>query len=203
MLVDITTWYLEMRDRSELRPKYSDDPSLTVLQAEVPCPELNRFLYASVGGHWYWCDRLPWSYNQWWAYVNRLELQTWVAYYAGTPTGYIELETQPDASVKIAYFGLIRQFIGQGIGGHLLSTGIQQAWDIGANRVWVHTCSLDSPSALKNYQARGLKIYREEQCTRELPKVPPGPWPGAHPPTFYTDGLQVNGLKNSAPSGTI
>jgi hypothetical protein len=26
----------------------------------------------------------------------------------------------------------------------------------------VHTCSIDHPSALANYQARGLRIYREE-----------------------------------------
>jgi hypothetical protein len=28
--------------------------------------------------------------------------------------------------------------------------------------VWVHTCTLDAPTALANYQARGLRIYKEE-----------------------------------------
>jgi hypothetical protein len=29
-------------------------------------------------------------------------------------------------------------------------------------RVWVHTCTLDHPAALANYQARGMKIYYVE-----------------------------------------
>lgn len=187
MQVNVTTWYLEMQAASELQPKYCHDLSVSVVQAELPCPELSRFLYTSVGGHWYWCDRLPWTYDQWWAYLDRPELQTWVAYKAGTPAGYIELEAQGDTSVKITYFGLLHSFIGQGIGGHLLTTGIQQAWDMGATRVWVHTCSLDSSAALPNYQARGLKIYRQEGCVRVLPDLPPGPWEGAHPATFYEE----------------
>lgn len=189
MQFEITIWYLEMTDRSAFRPKYTDDPQLQVVQAEIPSPELNRFLYASVGGDWYWCDRLTWTYDQWWNYLNRPEVETWVAYQSGTPAGYIELEAQPDQSVKIAYFGLMRGFMGRGIGGHLLSVGIQQAWDRGASRVWVHTCSLDGPHALKNYQARGLKIYRQERCTRDMPDAPPGPWPGAYPPTLDFSSL--------------
>ena len=182
MQVDITTWYLEMMDRAAFCPKYSNDPHLQVMQAEIPSPELSRFLYASVGGDWYWCDRLPWSYADWQNYLNRPEIETWVAYHAGTPAGYVELEAEPEGSIKIAYFGLLRGFMGQGIGGHLLSVGIQQAWDRGAKRVWVHTCSLDSEAALKNYQSRGFTIYREESCTRTLPDTPPGPWPDAFPP---------------------
>ena len=29
-------------------------------------------------------------------------------------------------------------------------------------RVWVHTCTLDHKNALKNYLARGMKIYKKE-----------------------------------------
>jgi hypothetical protein len=41
-----------------------------------------------------------------------------------------------------------------------------RAWDWGATRVWVHTCSLDHPSALANYQARGMRLYRHETHSR-------------------------------------
>jgi GNAT superfamily N-acetyltransferase len=53
------------------------------------------------------------------------------------------------------------QFVGKGLGGGLLSAAIENAWGAETNRVWVHTCSLDHPNALKNYQARGFQIYRE------------------------------------------
>jgi len=28
--------------------------------------------------------------------------------------------------------------------------------------MWVHTCTLDHPNAIKNYLARGMKIFKEE-----------------------------------------
>ncbi|MBD0389968.1 MAG: GNAT family N-acetyltransferase, partial [Nostoc sp. C3-bin3] len=53
------------------------------------------------------------------------------------------------------------------------------AWAMGARRVWVHTCSLDSSHALANYQARGFQLYKEEIYQQELPEKPIGPWAGA------------------------
>ncbi|PMB50103.1 hypothetical protein CEN39_19475 [Fischerella thermalis CCMEE 5201] len=111
--------------------------------------------------------------------MSRPELETWVAYVSGTPAGYIELEVQADNNVEIAYFGILRQFIGQRLGGHLLSFGVERAWAIGAKRVWVHTCSLDGPHALANYQARGFKIYKQAEQIVEIPDKPMGAWPGA------------------------
>ena len=57
---------------------------------------------------------------------------------------------QKDRSVEIAFFGLLPQFIGKGLGGYLLSEAIRKAWDLDASRVWVHTCTLDHPRALGN-----------------------------------------------------
>ncbi len=179
MLVDVTTWYLEMLDPRHLRPAFSDNPKLVVTRAEVPSPELSRFLYTSVGGDWYWLQRLDWTYSHWLDYLERPEVQTWVAYICGTPAGYIELEAQSGNNVEIAYFGILRQFRGQRIGGHLLSVGVKQAWVMGALRVWVHTCSLDGPYAVANYQARGFQLYKEETHTQFVPNEPIGPWLGA------------------------
>ncbi|OQY78842.1 MAG: GNAT family N-acetyltransferase, partial [Anaerolineae bacterium UTCFX5] len=33
----------------------------------------------------------------------------------------------------------------------------------GANRVWVHTCNLDGPQALKNYMARGFEVVHVDE----------------------------------------
>lgn len=182
MKTPLTTWYLEMLSPDDLRPRRSARPDLTVQQAAIPCPEFSRFLYTSVGGHWYWRDRLPWTYERWLKHLNRPELETWVAYVSGTPAGYVELLAQANQNVKIEYFGLLPQFIGQGIGGHLLTCGIERAWAMGAQRVWVHTCSLDSQHAYKNYEARGFTRYKTEEITIELPPAPPGPWPDAAAP---------------------
>ena len=71
-------------------------------------------------------------------------------------------------------------FIGKGLGGELLTAAIARAWDMGASRVWVHTCTLDHPTALPNYQARGFRVFRVEAKDEDLPDTPLEPWPGAN-----------------------
>ena len=178
---EVTTWYLEMVAPSDLRPALLDEPSLEVRRAEVPSPELNRFLYTAVGGDWHWTDRLDWSFDRWREYLERPELETWVAYFRGTPAGYFELERQPADAVEIAYLGLLPAFVGRGIGGHLLTVATTRAWQGGTRRVWLHTASLDGPHARRNYEARGFRLFRTEVETVDLPARPPGPWPGARP----------------------
>ena len=179
MNIEVTTYHLEMTDPEDLIPKQIERDDLEIRQAEIPSPELNRFLYTAVGGDWYWVDRLNWTYEEWRDWVAPPRLQTWVARISGTPAGYFELRAQEGGSMEITSFGLLPQFIGQGLGGHLLSAAIQTAWNAGASRVWVHTCTLDHPVALANYQARGLRIFRVETHTEDMPEKTPGPWPGA------------------------
>jgi GNAT superfamily N-acetyltransferase len=136
--------------------------------------------YTAVGAHWWWYSRLSWDDARWLAYLERPELETWVAYVSGTPAGYFELERQHDAAVELASFGLLPRFIGKGIGGTLLTTAITRAWEMGAQRVWLHTCTLDHPQALANDQARGFRIVRRAEMIEELPNEPLQPWPGAN-----------------------
>ena len=121
------------------------------------------------------------------SWLCRPEVETWVAYLRGTPAGYVELDgTRPGGVVEIAYFGLLAPFAGQGIGGHLLTVALRNAWSLAerhpdlprTQRVIVNTCSLDGPAALANYQARGLRIERTEVRPSDGAATP-GPWPGA------------------------
>jgi ribosomal protein S18 acetylase RimI-like enzyme len=171
----VTTYHLELTDRSQLRSPSRAPAGLELRRASVACPELNRFLYTAVGGDWYWIDRLGWSYERWLAYLDRPELETWVAYVDGTPAGYFEL----GGNVEIAYFGLLPSFVGRGLGGVLLARAAERGFEMGARRVWVHTCTLDHPAALGNYRARGFRVFREEVELKEVPERSPGPWPGA------------------------
>ena len=178
-LTRVIIYHLEIQDPGALRPAQRQHPDAEIRRVEIVCPEFNRFLYAAVGGEWHWHERLSWSYEQWTTYLERPQHETWVAYVRGTPAGYVELERHPSGSVEICYFGLLPQFIGHGLGGQLLTHAIRRGWEMGATRVWVHTCTLDHPSALRNYQARGLEIYREDEKMVMLPDSPPGPWPNA------------------------
>jgi GNAT superfamily N-acetyltransferase len=86
---------------------------------------------------------------------------------ADESAGYFELRRHP-TDVEIAYFGLVPRFIGQGLGGALLTRAAQEAWTIGASRVWLHTCTLDSPHALPNYLARGFREFKTERFTVDI-----------------------------------
>lgn len=178
MRCEVTTWTLEQRSPDQLHPASAPDLALALVRAERPSPELGRFLYTSVGGNWYWTDRLPWSYQRWLEW-QRGGTETWVAYLAGTPAGYFELDASQPGQVELAYFGLLPDCIGMGVGGWLLTAALQRAWELGPDRVWVHTCTLDGPNALANYQARGMRICGVETNEQELAPEPPGPWPGA------------------------
>lgn len=168
MLTLIITTHLEMAP-SDFRPAWSAAAGIEVRQAKVPCAALNRFLYATVGANWHWAGRLDWNDDDWLAYLHRPELETWLGYLDGTPVGYFELEARPEATVNIVYFGLLPQFIGRGLGKHLLSSAIARAIEMQAARVVVYTCSLDHPGALANYQARGFRVLKQETSYRELP----------------------------------
>ena len=153
------TWHLQMLSSEELRPK-TLLPETQLVRLEIPLPALNRFFYQEVGKLWQWTDRLNWSEEEWRNWVERENVQTWMLHLRGTPAGYFELNDQ-DGDVEIAYFGLLPQFLGKGLGGGFLTAAVEKAWEMGAVRVWVHTCSFDHPNALKNYQARGFQIYHE------------------------------------------
>lgn len=175
----VTTYELEMLSPAELRAKRLAREDLAFVRVPEPMPELNRFFYTACGGAWFWIERLPWTVEQWIAWLGTPGVETWILTVGGVPVGYCELETQPEATVQLAQFGLLPQFIGCGLGGHALTCAIERAWAMNARRVWVHTASRDHPHALANYRARGFRIFHEETGMMELPDTPPGPWPGA------------------------
>ena len=157
----LTTYYLEMVSLTQLSAKAPVE-GLYVRRCEIKEYSFNRYLYGLVGQKWGWKDKLTWTDADWKFFVEDPALHTWVAYYHGIPAGYYELQQQKRGDVEIAYFGLNPRFIGRGFGGYLLTHAIRSAWAFaGTKRVWVHTCSKDHPSALANYQARGLKLYKQ------------------------------------------
>ena len=156
------TYLLEMSNTDALRPpQRAASVDFEVRQVEIPCPEFNWFLHQAVGVEFRWGGREGWGRREWLAYVDRPALETWVAYVAGAPAGYYELEKQKDGGVRIECFGLLKQFFGQGLGGALLARAVERCWQMGASRVWLNTCNHDHPHALQNYLARGFKLVKE------------------------------------------
>ena len=160
----LVTTYLEMRSRDQLRPKRAG-ARFQVREKRDRDWRFNRDLYFRVGQQWDWIDRRPWTDEQWKEYATAAELRTFAGYYDDTLVGYYELRRDGEGGIEIAYFGLLPEWIGRGLGGALLTSAIEEAWRMEPNpsRVWVHTCNRDHPQALANYQGRGMVVYRVEE----------------------------------------
>lgn len=155
----LVTTYLHMTSREQFCPSYSDRADVRVETIPVPTVEEYRFLYRSVGEQLRWRDRLIMADAELEAALANPNTSIHVLYVADQPAGYVEL-VRDGSSTEIGYFGLFPAFQGMGLGKHLLSYGIEQAWQPGVEKVWVHTCNLDGPHALDNYLKRGFVVYK-------------------------------------------
>jgi GNAT superfamily N-acetyltransferase len=158
-----------MRSPAELKAARSVDPRVRLRELPECSPSFYRNLYVEVGKNYHWIDRLPWTDEQIAAYLQQAEISLWLMTYDDATAGYFELRRCEDGSVEIAYFGLLPEFLGRGLGKHLLTCATEQAWADGANRVWLHTCTLDDPAALPNYLKRGFRAFKTEKYLVEIP----------------------------------
>ena len=161
--------YLEMRERPRGESPPAPEGAHIERLDECP-PQLYRQLYAEVGRQWSWFDRLWWTDAELAAHLGRPEVSIRVLHLNGAPAGYYELVANPDNSVEIGYFGLMGHAIGRGLGRWLLGEAIRDAWSTQPKRVWLHTCTLDHPTALPNYLKAGFVVTGTEQLG--APKTP-------------------------------
>ena len=125
--------------------------------------QLNKFFYKNIGKKHRWVDRLIWSEQQWIDYVSNSKLKTFVLRKKNDLVGFFELIFHlENKEVEIAYFGIMEEYQNKKLGSFLLSEAIKKSFNENINRIWLHTCSLDHKNALKNYLARGMKIFKSE-----------------------------------------
>jgi GNAT superfamily N-acetyltransferase len=161
--VEVVRTHLELRSPEQLRPARDAELPAEFVHHD-PCPvDRYRRLYRDVGGAWYWRDRDFWSDERLAELLASPDVAVWECLVGDDSAGYFELARHDDGSVEIAYFGLVAQFFGRGLGGVMLTRAAREAWAMGATRVWLHTCTLDSPHALPNYKARGFVEFFQER----------------------------------------
>ena len=169
---EVVRTYLELKTRGQFRstPPGEDDAQLRVERWTSANPSRHRALYAEVGEQWAWRDRLSWTPDQFCERLNTGGVSVWEAFVDNETVGFFELAlNRQDQSVEIAYFGLLPRFIGRGYGKVLLTDAVDAAYALGATRVWLHTCTLDSPHALPNYLARGFTVFKVERLRTSTP----------------------------------
>lgn len=154
--------YLEMHDASDLQGAPAPSADAVIERIEHAPPALWRRLYTDVGREYHWVDRLAWTDQEIVEYLADPALELWILRVKEETAGYFELRRHEDGAIEIAYFGLLPAHTGQGLGKFMLTRAVERAWQRGANRVWLHTSSLDHSSALSNYLARGFSVWNQQ-----------------------------------------
>ena len=160
--IETVITYLEMTNPPSAPPSPAPRMNLALLKAVEPTVSFYRFLYNTVGEPWLWYERLLLDDETLSAIIQSPEVEIFVLYVGGVPAGYGELDFRKKPDMELAYFGMMPEFIGRGLGRYLLRCMIDEAWSRKPDRFWVHTCTLDHPGSLNFYQRAGFSPYRQE-----------------------------------------
>ena len=159
--------YLEIKSIKDFKEVKKPQKDYTIKLVDPKDFQLNKFFYKNIGKNCQWVDRLIWTDLDWTKYITNEKLSTYILKNKNEIAGYFELLFDKDTKeAEIVYFGILEEYFGKKLGGYLLSTAIIKSYTMGSVRVWVHTCSLDHKNALKNYLARGMKIFKTETLVR-------------------------------------
>ena len=161
-MIPVQRNFLELKDLKNLKTNSTNQNKYLVKKIK-PDFQLNKFFYKQVGKKHRWIDRLSWSDEKWINYISNKNLETYIICESEELVGFFELLNNPELQeTEISYFGLLEEYIGKGIGGYALSVAIRKSFEKNIRRVWLHTCTLDHPNALKNYIARGMTVFKKE-----------------------------------------
>ena len=163
MTEEVKRIYLEINSIKDLKETNKSFDDISIVLIDPIKFQLNKFFYKNIGKKHRWVDRLIWSDRQWIDYVSNSKVKTYVLKKKDDLVGFFELIFHlENKEVEIAYFGILEEYQNKKLGSFLLSEAIKKSFNENINRVWLHTCSLDHENALKNYLARGMKIFKSE-----------------------------------------
>lgn len=148
---------LEMLARPPARPMPDAPLPLRLVAWKQPDIAKYRSLFRRVGEPWLWFSRLVMEDDRLRSILHDPQVSVFAAVDpAGIEVGMIELDHRRPGECELSYFALVPELVGRGLGRWLMAQALGLAWRRNVTRVWVHTCTLDHPSALGFYRAHGF-----------------------------------------------
>lgn len=162
--------HLEMRQKP--RPAPLPPCPLHLVRWKEPALDKYRALFRRIGEPWMWFSRLVMPD----ADVETIIHDPAVEIYAvcdpqGIEVGIIELDFRRMPDCELAFFGLVSELAGKGHGRWMIAQARSLAWRKGVERFWVHTCTLDHPSALNFYVRSGFVPFAREIEVFDDPRI--------------------------------
>lgn len=156
-----------------------EKPALPTLESDLrlerwadPSADNYCALFRQVGEPWMWTSRLLMDRDALTAILDDPAMEiSLVRDEKGTVVGFLELDFRLSSECEIAFFGLVSAMNGKGHGRWMMNRALDMAWRDGIGRVWLHTCTQDSPRALPFYQQCGFRIFRQQTDLMEDPRL--------------------------------
>ncbi len=155
--VPVRTWFLTYH--GELPSVSFLGNSTTIKQWENPSVAEYLGIYKAVGRVWGWTGRLLKSIEELAEILNSENDEVWLFQVENKVAGFFEL-VRTEGETELVYLGLKPEWIGKGLGQKLIQASVAVAGQNG-EKVWLHTCERDHPSALQAYLQAGFIIENE------------------------------------------
>ncbi|HET9068953.1 MAG TPA: GNAT family N-acetyltransferase [Amaricoccus sp.] len=168
--VEVTVTFLRMEARPAYpRPHVPLGAPTALIAADRPPLWYFLMLYDAVGRDYDWTDQHDAPAADVTAFLHDPAVRLYTLVRDGWPHGFFLLDGREPGVVDLAYFGLVPEAIGRGLGTFLIQTAVHCAWDRpGTRAVTVNTNSLDHPRALPLYQKAGFDPVRRTTYQRVL-----------------------------------
>ncbi len=163
--------FLEMREAPE-RPLAPQRDDVALERWSAPKAGDYRKLFREVGENWIWFGRLTYDDAKLEKLLAEPTRENFRAIRNGKPVGTLEIDYANPAEPEVAYFGLTPDVIGGGLGRWLMGQAVEMAWARPeTQRLWLHTCTADSPQAIHFYMACGFKPYKRSIEVNDDPRL--------------------------------
>ncbi|MGY3148715.1 GNAT superfamily N-acetyltransferase [Bradyrhizobium sp. USDA 3397] len=155
------------------RPARRDDPpgAWTLRKVDAPALPWYRDLFRRVGEDWLWFSRARMRDAELAAIIHAPGIEVYALALDGRDEGLLELDFREAGQCELTYFGVTAGLIGTGAAGFLMNRALERAWSHDVRRVWVHTCTLDHPSAVAFYQRSGFRPFRRQIEVADDPRL--------------------------------
>lgn len=151
--------HLEMLDKPVLT---ASESGLTLERWFEPPVADYLALFRAVGEPWLWTSRLLMDTDTVEEILHHPATEIHIVREGDTPVGFIELDFRVTGQCEIGFFGLVASMNGKGYGHWMMGQALRMAWRDDIKRVWLHTCTQDSPRALPFYRQNGFRVFKQQ-----------------------------------------
>ncbi|MBN34881.1 MAG: GNAT family N-acetyltransferase [Rhodospirillaceae bacterium] len=162
---------LEMFERPQSRSPVDFSPPDILQRMDRGDLGAYRALYRLVVQDLLWWSRLMMPDSELSAILADTDVELFAPRRNNRDIGILELDFRAGEECELAFFGLVPDAIGGGLGRALMKQALTRAWDRPIRRLWVHTCTFDHPGAFDFYVRSSFTPYAFEVEVHPDPRL--------------------------------